>query len=723
MWCGLVRVCIKSLPVLLGLVLVSLNEGQALPRFTALGDLDQSEPEAFDSVFRAMSADGSVLVGYSDRGSSDWAWSWTEEDGLEFLHTGSATSVSPNGEFIGVTWQGFHGMIFGPGYRRTYSDPNGFDLSHLHYLDDDGSAYFSARRIETDEFVRYIKIDLSGNFDEVQSGKTSADGTRLARDIVVEENGEMIGLAVGYEEAGVTHILSNISGREGLFYDRFSDFSEDGTTLVGDSANYYPYGDTDFQATLWRTNGEMVTVPDLAGGSDQDWFAAVNATGTSAVGFVSGPEGREALYWSEETGPVRLLMFLESEGLALPGWTLSQASAISLDGRIIAGNGINPSGGTEPWVLKLDEFAPNQQPIANAGSDVRVTDSEGYGLATVDFDASGSFDPDGEIIDVLWEGLFDGQMQFPVGTHEISLSVTDNRGAFATDTLSITVERNPSTPMPVELSWDAEILPGNSSIRDFGSAISLSDDWVAIGAPSSNSPADSSGAAFLYEAGTGRFVRQLLPDSVDKMDRFGTAIAIHDGEIFVGDDHYRYSETERGAVLVFDPDELYENQVLRPAEGELDEGFGADLAINDQYLVVSAPSADMGAEDAGAVYVFDRQQGSLPRKIGFSDPDPFDRLGNELSLSGSTIMSGAPYADVGDNVPGEAYMVSLETPGVPRLLMPSRLPRFGKFGDGVALTSNYAFVGASGFFRDGALVIFDRGSGEEIVTIIPPSLA
>ena len=44
-------------------------------------------------------------------------------------------------------------------------------------------------------------------------------------------------------------------------------------------------------------------------------------------------------------------------GVDLTGWTLSLATAISDDGMTIVGNGTNPSGDSEGWVVRLPEPA------------------------------------------------------------------------------------------------------------------------------------------------------------------------------------------------------------------------------------------------------------------------------------------------------------------------------------------------------------------------------
>ncbi|MFO0856238.1 MAG: matrixin family metalloprotease [Phycisphaerales bacterium] len=89
---------------------------------------------------------------------------------------------------------------------------------------------------------------------------------------------------------------------------------------------------------------------------------------------------------------------------------------------------------------------PNVPPIANAGSDQTVTDSDNSGSETVTLNGTGSSDSDGTITSYVWkEGVTTiltgatGNVSLPVGTHTIQLTVTDNATATATDNVVITV--------------------------------------------------------------------------------------------------------------------------------------------------------------------------------------------------------------------------------------------------------------------------------------------
>jgi thermitase len=88
----------------------------------------------------------------------------------------------------------------------------------------------------------------------------------------------------------------------------------------------------------------------------------------------------------------------------------------------------------------------NLPPVANAGADQIVTDTNRDGVELVTLDGSASSDPDGYIASYEWTegatvvaaGATPG-VTLPVGTHTITLRVTDDRGDSAIDTTVVTV--------------------------------------------------------------------------------------------------------------------------------------------------------------------------------------------------------------------------------------------------------------------------------------------
>jgi hypothetical protein len=89
----------------------------------------------------------------------------------------------------------------------------------------------------------------------------------------------------------------------------------------------------------------------------------------------------------------------------------------------------------------------NQAPTANAGPDQTVTDADDGGDESVTLDGSGSTDSDGTIASWVW---MENAVQiatgggptvaFTVGTHTVTLTVTDDQGSTDSDDVVITVD-------------------------------------------------------------------------------------------------------------------------------------------------------------------------------------------------------------------------------------------------------------------------------------------
>jgi hypothetical protein len=116
----------------------------------------------------------------------------------------------------------------------------------------------------------------------------------------------------------------------------------------------------------------------------------------------------------------------------------------------------------------------NDQPVADAGPDQTVIAGE-----TVQFDGTGSSDPEGETLSYSWTltggpsvgSLADTNVAQPTftasdtttGTAVYELEVTDTQGATATDTVEVTVEPAPEASVAVAHSTDSTtVAPGET---------------------------------------------------------------------------------------------------------------------------------------------------------------------------------------------------------------------------------------------------------------------
>ena len=95
----------------------------------------------------------------------------------------------------------------------------------------------------------------------------------------------------------------------------------------------------------------------------------------------------------------------------------------------------------------------NQTPVADAGPDQTVSDADGTSSESVTLDGSGSYDPDGTIDSYEWKegaavlgtaAVITKDFSVSGSPHTVTLTVTDDEGATASDDAVITVNANQS---------------------------------------------------------------------------------------------------------------------------------------------------------------------------------------------------------------------------------------------------------------------------------------
>jgi hypothetical protein len=145
---------------------------------------------------------------------------------------------------------------------------------------------------------------------------------------------------------------------------------------------------------------------------------------------------------------------------------------------------------TDTVVITINAPPANQAPTANAGSDQTVTDTDNNGSQQVTLNGSGSSDSDGSIASYVWrEGgtqIATGatpNVTLTVGGHTITLTVTDNGGLTATDTVVITVNAPANQAPTANAGSDQTVTDtdnnGSQQVTLNGSGSSDSDGSIA----------------------------------------------------------------------------------------------------------------------------------------------------------------------------------------------------------------------------------------------------
>ena len=125
----------------------------------------------------------------------------------------------------------------------------------------------------------------------------------------------------------------------------------------------------------------------------------------------------------------------------------------------------------------------NNPPVADAGDTISVNDADGNGSEAVALDGSGSSDGDGTITSWVWtdEGgteIASGETAsatLAVGSHIITLTVTDDDGDHAADTVNVTVtpfsggsDTRSITITATQGGLEWSISPGDGTVREEG---------------------------------------------------------------------------------------------------------------------------------------------------------------------------------------------------------------------------------------------------------------
>jgi uncharacterized membrane protein len=335
-------------------------------------------PGEESKVVRGISADGSVIVGYSSGIGDTEAWRWTAATGMVPLAEELVDTTTKN-RVLGVSADG--STVFGT--RETTS---GTEL--FHWTEEGGIGGFVSLELPPDS--------LSSTQTDV-----SEDGSAVVGSLKIPTS-EPVYSIQGYQYSREVPCLWTAGGdvvslgvREGFDHSRATRVSYDGSIIAGRSDSWFPDGVTKLTgAWLWSEDTGYV---DLG----QALITDMSADGSVVVGFTT-PSPYQQFRWTKETGmeilpfdsdlvltvsPDGSVIFGGTEGEVwgtatpfvryadnsirdlrelftteyglgdeLQGWDLGWVGAISADGRTIVGQGTNPDGDHEPWTAILDPY-------------------------------------------------------------------------------------------------------------------------------------------------------------------------------------------------------------------------------------------------------------------------------------------------------------------------------------------------------------------------------
>jgi len=141
---------------------------------------------------------------------------------------------------------------------------------------------------------------------------------------------------------------------------------------------------------------------------------------------------------------------------------------------------------------------------------------------------------------------------------------------------------------------------------------------------------------------------------------FGGAVAAESGTIFVAASPLRKGKRGPGTVHVFQrrDSRWVRAQILSVPASTFEDDFGVSMAVDGDTLVVGAQFADSRGKDSGLAYVFERRAERWRRAavLSASDAAAGDQFGLTVSVSGETIVVGARLSHSRGRDAGAAYV-------------------------------------------------------------------
>jgi uncharacterized membrane protein len=284
---------------------------------TGIVSLGDVPGEFVDSYAKAVSFDGSVIVGYGYGGPQQTnypqAFRWTAETGMhglgsaqpDFVPLSTATGVSADGSVIvGTTIvSGCDGVAF------RWTSASGFSTVN----------------------------DSSGHcLRNSEATGVSADGTTIVgnADLLFDGGNGYFGNGFISQDGGPALILPNV----------IRAVSGDGSLVVGHTNRYptHPFA--------WNEQSGTFLIPEIDPDPDSlslNVATAVSADGQTIVGLMRNTP----FVWTAAGGTQSVLDILASQGVIVDG-RIWNVTGVSADGKVIIGDGDGP-GGHQLWIANI----------------------------------------------------------------------------------------------------------------------------------------------------------------------------------------------------------------------------------------------------------------------------------------------------------------------------------------------------------------------------------
>ena len=269
----------------------------------------------------------------------------------------------------------------------------------------------------------------------------------------------------------------------------------------------------------------------------------------------------------------------------------------------------------------------------------------------------------------------------------------------------------------------AELSDASAGVNaEFGAAVACTADTIAVGAPASTEDVGTfAGRVRLFNRVGTQWVADALLRATypDPGDRYGFAVAMDADWLAIsapGDDDVAVNA---GAVWLYRRTkgqyDLVQKLVPPPSAGSIaGAAFGQSVAISGGSLVVGATLLDAAGVDSGAAFHYDLAVSGASLRATLLPPagSTGAQFGFSVATDGNSVVVGAPGLNVGGQLRGGAFLY-LGTPTLNGILAPVTSTSMLLTGTRVAMVASSVIASAptaaSGVITSaGRLYVLDR---------------
>ncbi len=294
-----------------------------------------------------------------------------------------------------------------------------------------------------------------------------------------------------------------------------------------------------------------------------------------------------------------------------------------------------------------------------------------------------------------------------------------------------------STTLSVAASEHKLAATGLSDDDNFGHAVAIAGDYAVVGVPGDDDNGSGAGAVFIFtrnQGGNNNWgeISKIEASDGAAGDGFGWAVAIAGDYIVIGAPGDDDNGSNSGSVFIFANNQdgsWSQVKKIVADDGNIDDGFGSAVAISNDRIIVGMPGDDTVSKDAGAAFIFARNQGgtnnwgqaakiSVSNTLHLGSPENF---GLAVAIDGDNAVVGAPGTDDSGIDSGLAYLFNRNQGGSNNWgkiadLAASDGAAYYEFALAVGISGDFAIIGSG---RDnnangsqaGAVYFFNKNQG------------